>query len=148
MSIIGKILISLAIAAAVSTAFSFMRTGAFDPLLLAAFCIATVATALVPSGPRTARQEPPAQQKKTGRQSQPKAVAAEVSDGPREQGEVKWFNVSKGFGFIVKDDGEEIFVHFRSIRGDGRRSLTDGQRVSFVEAQSDKGPQAEDVEGL
>jgi CspA family cold shock protein len=148
MSIIGRILISLAIAAAVSTAFAFLRTGAFDPLLLAAFCIATVATALLPSGPGTARQEPSAQQKKPGRQSQPKAVAAEAPDGPREQGEVKWFNVSKGFGFIVKDDGEEIFVHFRSIRGDGRRSLTDGQRVSFVEAQSDKGPQAEDVEGL
>ena len=66
----------------------------------------------------------------------------------REQGQVKWFNVSKGFGFITKDDGEEIFVHFRSIRGGGRRGLRDGQRVSFVVAQSDKGPQAEDVEGI
>ena len=66
----------------------------------------------------------------------------------REQGQVKWFNVSKGFGFITKDDGEEIFVHFRSIRGGGRRGLRDGQRVTFVVAQSDKGPQAEDVEGI
>ena len=51
------------------------------------------------------------------------------------------------FGFIVKDDGEEIFVHFRSIRGEGRRSLRDGQSVSFIVAESDKGPQAEDVMG-
>ena len=58
---------------------------------------------------------------------------------------MKWFNVSKGFGFIVKDDGDEIFVHFRSIRGANRRGLKDGQRVSFVVADSDKGPQAEDV---
>ena len=42
---------------------------------------------------------------------------------------MKWFNTSKGFGFIIKDDGEEIFVHFRSIRGEGRRGLKDGQRV-------------------
>ena len=70
--------------------------------------------------------------------------------GKREEGEVKWFNVSKGFGFIVRENGEEIFVHFRSIRGDDgeRRSLRDGQRVSFELAESDKGPQAEDVEPL
>jgi CspA family cold shock protein len=70
-----------------------------------------------------------------------------VGDATREHGTVKWFNVTKGFGFIVKDDGEEIFVHFRSIRGEGRRSLRDGQRVNFIVAQSDKGPQAEDVVG-
>ena len=66
----------------------------------------------------------------------------------RTKGTVKWFNDAKGFGFITKDDGEEIFVHFRSIRGGGRRGLRDGQRVSFIVAQSDKGPQAEDVEGI
>ena len=61
---------------------------------------------------------------------------------------MKWFNVSKGYGFITLDDGDEIFVHFRSIRGEGRRSLKDGQRVSLRVAQSDKGPQAEDVEAI
>ena len=75
------------------------------------------------------------------------AATSRKSDSPREFGKVKWFNVSKGFGFIVKDDGEEIFVHFRSIRGEGRRGLRDGQRVSFVVADSEKGPQAEDVTG-
>jgi CspA family cold shock protein len=71
----------------------------------------------------------------------------------REEGEVKWFNVSKGFGFIRRENGEEIFVHFRSIEGDarkvkGRRALNDGQRVSFVVVDSDKGPQAEHVHPL
>ncbi|MEQ9464736.1 MAG: cold shock domain-containing protein [Haliea sp.] len=61
---------------------------------------------------------------------------------------MKWFNSAKGFGFITRDDGEEIFVHFRAIRGEGRRSLQDGQRVAFHTASSNKGPQAEDVEVL
>tara|TARA_B110000444_G_C18751883_1_gene553184 strand:- start:585 stop:1004 length:420 start_codon:yes stop_codon:yes gene_type:complete len=67
---------------------------------------------------------------------------------PREQGEVKWFNVNKGFGFITMDQGDDIFVHFRSIRGKGRRSLREGQRVEFKVADSDKGLQAEDVKAL
>ncbi|MDX1734686.1 MAG: cold shock domain-containing protein [Halioglobus sp.] len=58
---------------------------------------------------------------------------------------MKWFNGNKGFGFIIRDNGEEIFVHFRSIQGGGRRGLRDGQRVSFVVRDSDKGPQAEEV---
>ena len=61
---------------------------------------------------------------------------------------MKWFNVSKGFGFISRESGEEIFVHFRSILGEGRRSLRDGQKVSFVVADSDKGLQAEEVEAI
>ncbi len=66
--------------------------------------------------------------------------------GDRETGKVKWFNTSKGFGFIVRDNGEEIFVHFRSIKGEGRRSLKDDQTVTYVVRESDKGPQAEEVE--
>jgi CspA family cold shock protein len=58
-------------------------------------------------------------------------VESDVDDG-RERGMVKWFNVKKGFGFITWDDGEDVFVHFRSIRGQGHRSLTEGQRVKFV----------------
>lgn len=65
--------------------------------------------------------------------------------GNRESGKVKWFNANKGFGFITRDNGEDIFVHFRSIRGKGRRVLRDGQRVEFAVAESDKGLQAEDV---
>ena len=63
----------------------------------------------------------------------------------REAGTVKWFNVTKGFGFITRDQGDDVFVHFRSIRGSGHRSLTEGQRVRFEVVESDKGLQAVDV---
>ena len=65
----------------------------------------------------------------------------------REDGIVKWFNRSKGFGFIVRDNGDEIFVHHRSIRSvEGRRvNLRDGESVSFSIVQREKGFQAEDV---
>lgn len=62
-----------------------------------------------------------------------------------ETGTVKWFNVNKGFGFITTDGGEDIFVHFRSIRGRGRRSLRQGQSVRFDIAEGEKGKQAENV---
>jgi CspA family cold shock protein len=66
----------------------------------------------------------------------------------REEGKVKWFNISKGYGFITRENGEDVFVHFRSIRGRGRRSLYEGQSVEFVVTEGEKGPQAEDVRPL
>ncbi len=66
----------------------------------------------------------------------------------REQGVVKWFNDTKGFGFIQRSSGDDVFVHFRAIRGDGHRSLRDGQRVEFTVVQGQKGYQAEDVSTL
>lgn len=63
----------------------------------------------------------------------------------RETGTVKWFNNDKGFGFIARDDGPDVFVHFRAINGDGYRSLSEGQRVEFTVTQGQKGPQAENV---
>ena len=135
MNLVTKILIALAVAAA---AWAAAENISAIPAL-AAFCAATVLTVLL-----------------TGLGASPGGAGEsdstthdiDIPSGPREEGTVKWFNVSKGFGFITKDNGDEIFVHFRSIRGEGRRSLRDGQTVSFVEAQSDKGPQAEDVEPL
>lgn len=63
----------------------------------------------------------------------------------REKGTVKWFNASKGFGFIQRDEGEDVFVHFKSIIGDGYRTLAEGQRVEFAVIQGQKGLQAESV---
>jgi len=63
----------------------------------------------------------------------------------RETGTVKWFNDSKGYGFIEREQGEDIFVHFRAIRGEGYRTLEDGQSVEFTVTEGDKGPQAQDV---
>lgn len=62
-----------------------------------------------------------------------------------EEGTVKWFNVKKGFGFIVRDSGDEVFVHFRAIRGRGRRVLRQGQLVRFSVVEADKGLQADNV---
>jgi CspA family cold shock protein len=63
----------------------------------------------------------------------------------RESGRVKWFNRSKGFGFIIRDSGGEVFVHHRNIQGGGRRTLKDGERVLFVVTPHEKGLQAEQV---
>lgn len=63
----------------------------------------------------------------------------------REIGTVKWFDSAKGYGFIQREQGEDVFVHFRAIRGDGFRSLEEGQRVEFSVAKGQKGLQADDV---
>ena len=63
----------------------------------------------------------------------------------RVLGTVKWFNSSKGYGFIEREEGEDVFVHFSAIEGDGFRNLEEGQRVEFTIEQGDKGPQAAQV---
>ncbi|MBX6420860.1 MAG: cold-shock protein [Sinobacteraceae bacterium] len=63
----------------------------------------------------------------------------------RETGTVKWFDNAKGYGFIQRAAGEDVFVHFRQIRGEGYRTLQEGQQVSFNVVQGQKGLQAEDV---
>ena len=137
-----KLVIGLIIALVAATLTSVIMTGsAFNVVLLAAFVITAVSCVLL-GGAAHALPDEPAHAHAAADDEHPQQVPLE---GDREHGKVKWFNVSKGFGFIIREDGEEIFVHFRSIRGSGRRSLRDGQAVSFVVADSDKGPQAEDV---
>ncbi len=63
----------------------------------------------------------------------------------RQMGTVKWFNDSKGFGFISRDNGPDVFVHFRAIQGSGFRTLQEGQKVSFKVVQGQKGLQADEV---
>jgi CspA family cold shock protein len=63
----------------------------------------------------------------------------------RETGTVKWFNADKGYGFITREAGSDIFVHHSAINKEGFRSLDEGQRVEFVVTQGDKGPQAQEV---
>jgi CspA family cold shock protein len=63
----------------------------------------------------------------------------------RQSGSVKWFNNSKGYGFIQTASGEDVFVHFRSISGEGYKSLDEGQPVSFIVEKGQKGLQATDV---
>ena len=61
------------------------------------------------------------------------------------QGTVKWFNDEKGFGFIEREGGKDVFVHYSAINSEGRKTLREGQKVSMTVTQSDKGPQAENV---
>ena len=58
------------------------------------------------------------------------------------QGTVKWFNESKGYGFITADEGKDVFVHYSAIQGDGFKTLAEGQKVSFEIVNGEKGPQA------
>jgi CspA family cold shock protein len=63
----------------------------------------------------------------------------------REVGIVKWFNATKGFGFIERDNGKDVFVHYSAINSTGYRTLEEGQRVEFTVVEGQKGPQAQDV---
>lgn len=65
--------------------------------------------------------------------------------GERESGTVKWFNSAKGYGFIARESGSDVFVHYSGIRGTGYRTLEEGQAVEFVVTEGDKGLQAQDV---
>ena len=65
-----------------------------------------------------------------------------------QTGTVKWFDNAKGYGFIQREQGKDLFVHFNSIVGEGHRSLTEGQQVEFVEVAGKKGPQADQVKPL
>ena len=110
---------------------------------------------LFPGDGKPVESKPKAQPKaktQTQTQAKPKAKPKPKATAPsaaasesRDEGVVKWFNSSKGFGFITRSDGQDVFVHFRSIRGEGRRFLRDGQNVQFETGQGDKGLQAEDV---
>ncbi|WP_018750746.1 MULTISPECIES: cold-shock protein [Paenibacillus] len=62
-----------------------------------------------------------------------------------QTGTVKWFNAEKGFGFIEIEEGNDVFVHFSAIEGEGYKSLDEGQRVQFNVVQGNRGPQAENV---
>jgi CspA family cold shock protein len=84
----------------------------------------------------------PAEDKYIGRES-----ACEVVE-VKEQGTVKWFNASKGYGFIQRQTGEDVFVHFSAIMMDGYKSLNEGQAVEFEVKKGPKGLQAENVTGL
>jgi CspA family cold shock protein len=120
---------------------------------LAGFC--TVALAAKPpskmnegtsAAPKRSQAKPAARQSKP-RPQQDSEEQGHDDTGPEgnEEGQVKWFNVKKGFGFIVRDSGDEIFVHFRAIRGQGRRVLRQGQMVRFDVVEADKGLQADNV---
>ncbi len=112
--------------AAIGASFKLMFSSEQLPLLLTSFISILIACVLTLQLAGTSKK------------------GLKVGSG-RETGTVKWFNAAKGFGFITRENGDDIFVHFRSIQGKGHRSLGEGQTVIFEVAESDKGLQAVDV---
>ena len=149
MKSIYRLILSIILTAAAITALQQMSSSdgaahpTFDPAILAivflAIALASFISPLIQTTTASSKASSPAPKKASRKSSK---------SGNREQGTVKWFNVSKGYGFVTRENGEEIFVHFRSILGEGRRVLREGDSIEFSVTQGDKGPQAEDVEPL
>jgi CspA family cold shock protein len=133
-----RIFVTGIIISAITTGIStqFLNTDTLNTstlsLLALLFFLSSVITALVVSN-------------KPGTKSLINQPRPTNSNKSRETGTVKWFNTNKGFGFITRDNGDDVFVHFRSIRGQGHRTLIEGQRVEFNVTKGEKGLQAEDV---
>ncbi|SDU13597.1 cold-shock protein [Halopseudomonas salegens] len=115
-------------------------------LSVAAVCALSVST-LRQQWPRRTKKPATSKGSRKRKSSRP-GKTTPAADSGREQGQVKWFNASKGFGFISRDQGGDVFVHFRAIRGEGHRVLIEGQSVSFTVEEREKGLQAEDVDIL
>jgi CspA family cold shock protein len=90
----------------------------------------------------------PASHKVSGKRVHQIAFIFKGNTSVKEQGTVKWFNASKGFGFIQRQTGEDVFVHFSAIQADGYRSLNEGQAVEFEVVRGPKGLQASNVQPL
>lgn len=131
-----NIIISLIAAAVIAAAGHFFKAEShYLPVLAVSFIAVFISTMLASAGQSSASSD----ERYNGADEED-----DIDDG-REVGTVKWFNVAKGFGFITRSTGDDVFVHFRNIRGRGHRSLNEGQRVRFNVHDSDKGLQAEDV---
>ena len=144
-----SIIIAVLAAAVVTVIWEFLEHALVDdfglphaPLI---FLVALIPALVVAMSSRTASAPRAEAARRKPAATEPPSEQAAPIDGPRERGHVKWFNRTKGFGFIVCDNGDEIFVHHRSIRGEPRQSLDDGEPVEFVIVEHPKGLQAEDV---
>jgi CspA family cold shock protein len=94
------------------------------------------------------QRKTPGTHKASGKRVHQIAFSIKGSTAVKEQGTVKWFNASKGYGFIQRQTGEDVFVHFSAIQADGYRSLNEGQAVEFEVVRGPKGLQASNVQAL
>lgn len=143
MSLTYRLLICLVVAIPLSALYQgWVNTGgisfSFNLPAAVAFCACSIiCTLLASANPGRTEGE------NGGRTSGKSAATAKPGKG-RELGSVKWFSGSKGFGFITRENGEEIFVHFRSMQKNSKR-LSPGSNVEFAVVQGEKGPEASDV---
>jgi CspA family cold shock protein len=132
---------SFIVAAVLSILAFFLNFDSLFPALIAYFCIALISGCLTTFWVVRPRSEPSAKKQRRSRKPQKDL-------GPKEVGSVKWFSASKGYGFVTRESGEDIFVHFRSIVGKGHRILQQGDKVEFAVTKGDKGLQAENVSAI
>ncbi|WP_284041386.1 cold-shock protein [Vreelandella olivaria] len=118
--------------------------GCFIMLCIGTLAAAALAPPLVVKADVTRVKPAPRQPKAAPAVEDEEEDIIDPNDG-REEGEVKWFNTNKGYGFITRDNGEDVFVHFRAIRGRGPRMLAEGQIVRYHVIKNDRGLQADDV---
>jgi len=132
--LVKNIVISFVAVAVIAAAWQVLGVDNYVGVLGVAFVAVLVSTVVAGSGSTSAAADA----------SDDELYVDDNAEG-REVGTVKFFNVKEGWGFITRSDGDDVFVHFRNIRGRGHRSLNEGQKVTFSVGTTDKGLQAEDV---
>jgi len=134
------------LAAGVNGAYIAVALGCFAVLFIGTLAAAALAPPLVVKAD-VARAQPAPRQPQAASMVEDDEEEEDIIDpnDGREEGEVKWFNTNKGYGFITRDNGEDVFVHFRAIRGRGPRMLAEGQIVRYHVIKNERGLQADDV---
>ena len=127
LTTIGKYVLNILLAVLIYTALTWLPVFDFK-WLIGLLALAIVATALATHGIVL-----------------PKRAAKTSRSSKSQEGNIKWFNGTKGFGFITGDNDDEVFVHFRHVEGLSKRDIKPGQRVRYKVVPSDRGPQAENV---
>ena len=150
MGILYRLLICCVVAIPASAVYNALDTPGdwyvFDTVAALSFLAVAIVCMLLTSGAAAGAGQAGQTTKPANKSANKpaKKSARKASKGGREEGEVKWFNGGKGFGFISCDDGQELFVHFRSVRKDSER-LQPGKRVEFAIVEGKKGAEADDV---
>ena len=142
--------ITYAIIAFINDTNSPMPASGPDILVLGIIFIAIFSTTFLPQGTNAIQESNlnAASETASASHTETHADAGSDLDLDLETGTVKWFNIKKGFGFITRDQGDDVFVHYRNIQGKGRRTIAEGQKVQFVVIDGDKGLQADQVEAI